>query len=68
MNDADYMREALVLADAAEARGEVPVGALVVMDGVVIGRGLASIACRSIVLLFLPSGLEPDAREGPAFQ
>ena len=33
MNDADYMREALVLADAAEARGEVPVGALVVMDG-----------------------------------
>ncbi|MEI7680061.1 MAG: tRNA adenosine(34) deaminase TadA [Betaproteobacteria bacterium] len=39
MNDADYMREALVLADAAEARGEVPVGALVVMDGVVIGRG-----------------------------
>jgi tRNA(adenine34) deaminase len=28
-----------VLADAAEARGEVPVGALVVMDGVVIGRG-----------------------------
>ena len=39
MNDADYMREALVLADAAEARGEVPVGALVVLDGVVIGRG-----------------------------
>jgi len=39
MNDAYYMREALVLADAAEARGEVPVGALVVMDGVVIGRG-----------------------------
>ena len=39
MNDADYMREALLLADVAEARGEVPVGALVVMDGVVIGRG-----------------------------
>jgi tRNA(adenine34) deaminase len=39
MNDADYICEALVLADAAEARGEVPVGALVVMDGVVIGRG-----------------------------
>ena len=28
-----------MLADAAEARGEVPVGALVVLDGVVIGRG-----------------------------
>ena len=39
MNDADYMREALVLSDSAEARGEVPVGALVVLDGVVIGRG-----------------------------
>jgi tRNA(adenine34) deaminase len=39
MNDADYMCEALLLADVAEARGEVPVGALVVMDGVVIGRG-----------------------------
>ena len=39
MNDADYMREALLLADVAEARGEVPVGALLVMDGVVIGRG-----------------------------
>lgn len=39
MNDADYMREALTLAVAAEARGEVPVGAVVVKDGVIIGRG-----------------------------
>jgi tRNA(adenine34) deaminase len=33
------MDEALALARAAAARGEVPVGALVVRDGVVIGRG-----------------------------
>ena len=33
------MREALALADRAAAAGEVPVGALVVADGVVVGRG-----------------------------
>ena len=33
------MREALQLAQAAGARAEVPVGAVVVKDGVVIGRG-----------------------------
>jgi tRNA(adenine34) deaminase len=39
MTDELYMREALVLADAAEAYGEVPVGAVVVKDGEIIGRG-----------------------------
>ena len=39
MNDEDFMREALALATEAESRGEVPVGALVVRDGAVIGRG-----------------------------
>ncbi len=39
MGDEDFMREALALAAQAGARGEVPVGALVVRDGVVIGRG-----------------------------
>jgi tRNA(adenine34) deaminase len=39
MTDADYMREALVLAAQAEAAGEVPVGAVVVQGGVIIGRG-----------------------------
>lgn len=34
-----FMREALKLADEAAALGEVPVGAIVVLDGVVIGRG-----------------------------
>jgi len=39
MDDQSYMREALALADEAAALGEVPVGALVVSDGAVIGRG-----------------------------
>jgi tRNA(adenine34) deaminase len=34
-----FMREALALAAEAAAAGEVPVGALVVKDGEVIGRG-----------------------------
>ena len=33
------MREALDLAAEAQARGEVPVGAIVVQDGTIIGRG-----------------------------
>ena len=35
----DPMREALRLAAHAAALGEVPVGAVVVLDGVIIGRG-----------------------------
>jgi tRNA(adenine34) deaminase len=37
--DEDYMREALALARKAEAEGEVPVGAVVVCDGEIVGRG-----------------------------
>jgi tRNA(adenine34) deaminase len=37
-----FMREALALARQAEASGEVPVGAVVVVDGRVCGRGLNS--------------------------
>ena len=33
------MREALALADAAAAVGEVPIGAVVVLDGEIVGRG-----------------------------
>lgn len=33
------MREALVLAKQAESLGEVPVGAVVVKDGAIVGRG-----------------------------
>lgn len=39
MTDADYMRLALELARQAEQAGEVPVGAVVVKDGEVVGRG-----------------------------
>jgi tRNA(adenine34) deaminase len=37
--DEDYMREALALARKAQAEGEVPVGAVVVCDGAIVGRG-----------------------------
>ena len=33
------MRAALALADEARERGEVPVGAVLVMDGEILGRG-----------------------------
>lgn len=39
MHDETYMREALALAGEAAALGEVPVGAVVVLDGAVVGRG-----------------------------
>ena len=38
-SDADWMRQAMALAARAEAEGEVPVGALVVRDGQVLGEG-----------------------------
>jgi tRNA(adenine34) deaminase len=38
-SDEEFMREALDLARQAELAGEVPVGAVVVLDGEVIGRG-----------------------------
>ena len=34
-----YMRAALALADEAARAGEVPVGAVVVVDGAIVGRG-----------------------------
>ncbi|WP_028882831.1 tRNA adenosine(34) deaminase TadA [Teredinibacter turnerae] len=39
LNDEHWMTEALVLARQAAAQGEVPVGAVVVQDGTIIGRG-----------------------------
>ena len=38
-DDASYMRRALELARSAEVAGEVPVGAVLVLEGVVIGEG-----------------------------
>ncbi len=37
--DETYMREALALAEQAAQAGEVPVGAVVVKDGEIVGRG-----------------------------
>jgi tRNA(adenine34) deaminase len=39
MTDEDCMREALALAREAQESGEVPVGAVVVKDGAIVGRG-----------------------------
>jgi len=39
MNDEFFMREALQLAGQARNAGEVPVGAIVVLDGAIVGRG-----------------------------
>jgi tRNA(adenine34) deaminase len=39
VSDEIFMREALLLAGKAAAAGEVPVGAVVVKDGAVVGRG-----------------------------
>ena len=41
------MREALALAHQAEAAGEVPVGAVVVKDGEIVGRGFNAPISRS---------------------
>lgn len=38
-SDERFMREALLQADAAAALNEVPVGAVVVLEGAIVGRG-----------------------------
>lgn len=42
MDDEYFMREALSLARSAECLGEVPVGAVVVLDSQIVGRGFNS--------------------------
>ena len=37
--DEQWMQEAILLAQQAGAAGEVPVGAVVVKDGAIVGRG-----------------------------
>lgn len=39
MNETDFMKEALRLADEAALKGEVPVGAVVVLGDRIVGRG-----------------------------
>lgn len=45
-NDEYFMRQALLLAEEAQAAGEVPVGAVVVCEGEIIGRGANSPIAR----------------------
>ncbi|HYP09354.1 MAG TPA: tRNA adenosine(34) deaminase TadA [Bryobacteraceae bacterium] len=45
--DLDFMVDALALAREAERAGEVPVGAVVVLDGVVVGQGFNSPVSRN---------------------
>ena len=45
-SDEEFMRSALDLARQAERSGEVPVGAVVVKEGVIIGRGWNAPICR----------------------
>lgn len=40
MNPEDYMKEALSLAKEAATQGDVPVGCVVVCEGVIVGRGM----------------------------
>jgi tRNA(adenine34) deaminase len=47
LSDEDFLREALELARDAERGGEVPVGAIVVLDGRAIGRGRNSPIARN---------------------
>jgi tRNA(adenine34) deaminase len=42
MDDEFFMREALSMARSAECLGEVPIGAVVVCEGVIVGRGFNS--------------------------
>lgn len=39
MTHEDFMKEALILAEISEKEGEVPVGAVVVCDGKIVGTG-----------------------------
>ena len=42
LGDEYFMREAISLARGAECLGEVPVGAVVVLNGKIVGRGFNS--------------------------
>lgn len=39
VSDQDYMKRALMLAEKAASQGEVPVGAIVVVDDTIVGEG-----------------------------
>lgn len=45
--DLAFMRRALVLAEVAARRGEVPVGAVLVLDNKIVGEGYNQLICNS---------------------
>lgn len=51
--DEMWMKEAIAEAKKAENLGEVPIGAVVVREGVIIGRG-HNLRRRSIILSLMP--------------
>ena len=62
MNDEMYMREALKMAKKALALGEIPVGAIVVYQDKIIGRGYNRRESKKDV----SSHAEIEARLGPS--
>ena len=46
-HDEHFMREAIMEAEAARRDGEVPVGAIVVLDGAIRGRGRNEVIRKS---------------------
>jgi hypothetical protein len=59
MKDEEYMRRALELAKRAQSEGEVPIGAVVVLDGEIMVRGWNRPIASSI-------DLAPEIRAAPA--
>lgn len=45
--DLAFMRRALVLAELAASRGEVPVGAVLVLDNKIVGEGYNQLICNN---------------------
>ena len=64
--DRDFMREALALAAQGAALGEVPVGAVLVQDGEIIGRGFGpdeiTDAIETVVETYLAHRLNADEK------
>jgi tRNA(adenine34) deaminase len=67
-----FLREAIRLAQEAERRGNLPIGAVIVLDGEIVARGMNAIWSPAVdltrhaemeALRAVPSGLWPRSRE-----
>ena len=52
MNDKDYIKECLSLAKQAKVKNEIPIGALIIKDGVVISKS------HNLSISLMPSSCE----------